>query len=136
MEEFVNIIENSRFSILYYKHTRDKQKLLSLIRHTRIEDNGFNFLSAIRNKKLECLINNEPLEKKLSCEINSSNFEFNRSIANFDNLLLTSKQMDVENVRGVPMLLSTRADLILFIENKKLKIIKNRFGNEQIIYVD
>lgn len=154
MNELIDLLSNSRLTILgyTYKNERIKDELISSISSIRLDENfsSNSFLQYLRDKKISNLLNDEKSSKFITFDLLDikKDKEQNRKsdlthirevLPNNHNLLISAPFYrgidDQDYIKGGNSNMYI-ADLVLYIEDdKKLKVIKSRQTDKGYIYV-
>jgi len=153
MNELIDLLSNSRLTILgyTYKNERIKDELISSISSIRLDENfsSNSFLQYLRDKKISNLLNDEKSSKFITFDLLDikKDKEQNRKsdlihirgvLPNNHNLLISApfyRGIDEDYIKDGNSNMYI-ADLVLYIEDdKKLKVIKSRQTDKGYIYV-
>lgn len=152
MNELIDLLSNSRLTILgyTYKNERIKDELISSISSIRLDENfsSNSFLQYLRDKKISNLLNDEKSSKFITFDLldikedkkqRTDLIHIREVLPNNHNLVISApfyKGIDNKDyIKGSERVIYI-ADLVLYIEDdKKLKVIKSRQTDKDYIYV-
>lgn len=152
MNELIDLLSNSRLTILgyTYKNERIKDELISSISSIRLDENfsSNSFLQYLRDKKISNLLNDEKSSKFITFDLldikedkkqRTDLIHIREFLPNNHNLVISApfyKGIDNKDyIKGSERVIYI-ADLVLYIEDdKKLKVIKSRQTDKDYIYV-
>ncbi len=161
MNELIDLLSNSRLTILgyTYKNERIKDELISSISSIRLDENfsSNSFLQYLRDKKISNLLNDEKSSKFITFDLldiqnddprwyEEQNINRIKDLHHIRNYLSENYRLvisapfykgvdDKNHIKGGEKIIYI-ADLVLYIEDdKKLKVIKSRQTDKGYIYV-
>jgi len=152
MNELIDLLSNSRLTILgyTYKNERIKDELISSISSIRLDENfsSNSFLQYLRDKKISNLLNDKKSSKFITFDLldikedkkqRTDLIHIREVLPNNHNLVISApfyKGIDNKDyIKGSERVIYI-ADLVLYIEDdKKLKVIKSRQTDKDYIYV-
>lgn len=161
MNELIDLLSNSRLTILgyTYKNERIKDELISSISSIRLDENfsSNSFLQYLRDKKISSLLNDEKSSKFITFDLfdiqnddprwyEEQNINRIKDLHHIRNHLSENYRLvisapfykgvdDKNHIKGGEKIIYI-ADLVLYIEDdKKLKVIKSRQTDKGYIYV-